>query len=259
MGELDLTELDFSNIRDLQNIIKSNGISKLAMGVKSFRQRLGSVGEKIIEAKKASAAKQAPVVSAPAKVEEKAAEKQAPVVSAAKSPAQTENTIQTRPVMDRTADARRSGYDNRPNYNGANGYQNRQQGGFNGQQRQGGYQNRQQGGYQQNRQGGKFVATGERKFDNNYGDRRQGSYQNNAAGGRFGKPGDRPMGGPNGQRKTFGAGGVANGPRLARPTETFDASTLAKNNTHSAPKKKSHDKGEEKKSLNKKSLPFLNY
>ena len=249
------TQLDFSNIRDLQNIIKSNGISKLAMGVKSFRQRLGSVGEKIIEAKKASAVKQAPVVSSQAKVEEKAVQKPETVVSAAKSPAQTENT-QQRPVIDRAAGARKPGFDNRPGYTSGNNYQNRQ-GGFNG-QRQDGYQGNRQGGYQTNRPGGKFVATGERKFDNNYGDRRQGSFQNNA-GGRFGKPGDRPMGAGNGQRKPFGAQGQNNGPRLARPTETFDASTLAKNNTHTVQKKKSHDKGEEKKSLNKKSLLMRGY
>ena len=46
------TQVDFSNIRDLQNIIKTNGISKLAMGVKSFKQRLSLIGTKITDTKK---------------------------------------------------------------------------------------------------------------------------------------------------------------------------------------------------------------
>ncbi|MBQ7918038.1 MAG: translation initiation factor IF-2 [Clostridia bacterium] len=249
------TQLDFSNIRDLQNIIKSNGISKLAMGVKSFRQRLASVGEKITNAKKASAVKvaPAPVVAAP-KVEAK------PVVAKTEAPAVKPQAENYQDRGDRTA-VRKQGFDNKNGYNGnGQGYQGRQGGNFaNGQRPAGqGFGNRPQNGGFGNRQGGKFVATGERRFDNNNDNRRPGAFSN-GQNGRFGKPGDRPMGGPNGQRKPFGAAGAGTGPRLARPTETFDASTLAKNNTHSAPKKKSHDKGEEKKSLNKKSLLMRGY
>ncbi|MBE5755498.1 MAG: translation initiation factor IF-2 [Clostridiales bacterium] len=249
------TQLDFSNIRDLQNIIKSNGISKLAMGVKSFRQRLASVGEKITNAKKASAVKvaPAPVVAAP-KVEAK------PVVAKTEAPAVKPQAENYQDRGDRTA-VRKQGFDNRNGYNGnGQGYQGRQGGNFaNGQRPAGqGFGNRPQNGGFGNRQGGKFVATGERRFDNNNDNKRPGAFSN-GQNGRFGKPGDRPMGGPNGQRKPFGAAGAGTGPRLARPTETFDASTLAKNNTHSAPKKKSHDKGEEKKSLNKKSLLMRGY
>jgi len=249
------TQLDFSNIRDLQNIIKSNGISKLAMGVKSFRQRLASVGEKITNAKKASAVKvaPAPVVAAP-KVEAK------PVVAKTEAPAVKPQAENYQDRGDRTA-VRKQGFDNRNGYNGnGQGYQGRQSGNFaNGQRPAGqGFGNRPQNGGFGNRQGGKFVATGERRFDNNNDNKRPGAFSN-GQNGRFGKPGDRPMGGPNGQRKPFGAAGAGTGPRLARPTETFDASTLAKNNTHSAPKKKSHDKGEEKKSLNKKSLLMRGY
>ena len=246
------TQLDFSNIRDLQNIIKSNGISKLAMGVKSFRQRLSSVGEKITEAKKAAAVKTAPapVVVAPKPEPKPVVEQKTPV--AAKPQAENYGDKQA---------VRKQGFDNRNGYNGGQGYQGRQGGNFaNGQRPAGaGFGNRPQNGGFQNRQGGKFVATGERRFDNN-NDRRPGAFSNGQnGGGRFGKPGDRPMGGPNGQRKPFGANGAGAGPRLARPTETYDASTLAKNNTHAAPKKKSHDKGEEKKSLNKKSLLMRGY
>ena len=48
-------QVDFSNIRDLQNIIKTNGISKLAMGVKSLKQRLSVVSAKIADVKKKGA------------------------------------------------------------------------------------------------------------------------------------------------------------------------------------------------------------
>ena len=254
------TQLDYSSIRDLQNIIKSNGISKLVAGVKSFRQRLSSVGEKITESKKAAAAKPAPAPVVAPKVEPKPVVEQKAAPVAAVKP-QAENYDNK--AGDRQQPARKPGFDNRNGFSGANGqgYQGRQGGNFaNGQRPAGqGFGNRpQQGGFG-NRQGGKFVATGERRFDNN-NDRRPGAFSNGQnGGGRFGKPGDRPMGGPNGQRKPFGANGAGAGPRLARPTETYDASTLAKNNTHAAPKKKSHDKGEEKKSLNKKSLLMRGY
>ena len=251
------TQLDFSNIRDLQNIIRSNGISKLAMGVKSFKQRLGNINDKISEIRKTqTVVENKPAVSAVVqpKVEVKPVAKPEVSANVVKSNPQTEN------YQDRNGDrfARKQNFDNKNG--GYNNYQNGRQGGFNNGQRPNanGYQNRQQGGsFGNGRQGGKFVATGERKFENNFGDRRQGSFSN-GQNGRFGKPGDRPMGNVNGQRKPFGQGqGI--GPRLPRPTESFDASTLAKNNTHATPKKKSHDKGEEKKSLNKKSLLMRGY
>ena len=47
-------QADFSNIRELQNIVKANGISKLSMALKSFKQRLGFVSTKITEIKKKS-------------------------------------------------------------------------------------------------------------------------------------------------------------------------------------------------------------
>ena len=250
------TQVDFSNIRDLQNIIKTNGISKLAMGVKSFKQRLSLVGTKITDAKKKAGETKnvevKPVEPAPAvapKVEEKPS-----VQKVSESKPEIQNKTQSQ------GDRRQGQFDNANRNNRqqtgmAGGYQNRQAG-F--QNRQGGFQGRNDG--MQNRQGGKFVATGERKFDNNYGDRKPGTYNGNGAS-RFGKPdGTRPAG-AGFQKKPFGAQQSGAGSRLLpKPTESFASSGLAKNTNRVAPqKKKSHDKGDEKKSLNKKSLLMRGY
>lgn len=255
------TQVDFSNIRDLQNIIKTNGISKLAMGLKSFRQRLGLVSTKIVDAKKKAEETK--------KVETKPAEVKAPVetnepkitmqTAFEKSVVEQKSSTQTRQI---NSGAQRQGqFDgaNRQNRQTGpannNGYQNRQQTGY--QQRQGGYQGRQDG--TQSRQGGKFVATGERKFESGFGDRKQGSFN----GTRFGKPdGARTAGQTGFQKKPFGAGQSSSaGPRLLpKPTEGFASTTLAKNTSRSVPqKKKSHDKGDEKKAMNKKSLLMRGY
>ena len=255
------TQVDFSNIRDLQNIIKTNGISKLAMGLKSFRQRLGLVSTKIVDAKKKAEETK--------KVETKPAEVKAPVETNEpkitmqsafeKSVVEQKSSTQTRQI---NSGAQRQGqFDgaNRQNRQTGpannNGYQNRQQTGY--QQRQGGYQGRQDG--TQSRQGGKFVATGERKFESGFGDRKQGSFN----GTRFGKPdGARTAGQTGFQKKPFGAGQSSSaGPRLLpKPTAGFASTTLAKNTSRSVPqKKKSHDKGDEKKAMNKKSLLMRGY
>ena len=235
-------QVDFSNIRDLQNIIKTNGISKLAMGLKSLRQRLSSVGAKIVESKK----KVEEVKKAEAKaVETKPVVAEVPQANVASE--KPEAATEKKPVLDN-----KTIYQNRQNAQRQN-YENRQ-GGY--QSRQPG-QGRTDGGYQ-NRQGGKFVATGERKFDNNYGDKKPGSFSNS----RFPRT-DRPAGAQQGgfQRKPFGTQtGTNSAPRLPKPTEGFASSTLAKPNNRVAPqKKKAHDKGDEKKALNKKSLLMRGY
>ena len=226
------TQVDFSNIRDLQNIIKTNGISKLAMGVKSLKQRLSLISSKIAETKKKSEEPKVEVKP----VEKKAEAKPVEVEKTASKPAVQSNQAQQQPkkqVFDNKA-----AYQNKQNALAAqrNMQNNNKQKGFQG------------------RPGGKFVATGERKFDSN--DNRPGSYSNTQ---RFGRPGDKP----NGQgfaRKPFGAQGAVGGPRLQRPTETFDASQLAKNNNRgAAQKKKTHDKNDEKKAMNKKSLLMRGY
>ena len=252
------TQNDFSNIRDLQNIIKTNGISKLAMGVKSFKQRLSLVGTKITDAKKKAGETK--------KVEVKAVEP-APVVEAKVEPKPVAQKVEQKPEIQQKpqnqGERRQGQFDNA---NRGNRQQGAMAGGY--QNRQGGFQNNRQGGYQgrgegmQNRQGGKFVATGERKFDNNYGDRKPGSYNGNGQS-RFGKPdGTRPAGAGAGfQKKPFGAQQGSTGSRLfPKPTESFASSGLAKNTNRVAPqKKKSHDKGDEKKALNKKSLLMRGY
>ena len=238
-------QVDFSNIRDLQNIIKTNGISKLAMGVKSLRQRLSSIGTKIVESKKKLEEikkSEAKVVEVKQTVVEPQEVKPQVSVSAEKPVAQADKkpVLDNKTIYQNRQNAQRQNFENRQG-----GYQNRQN-----------YQGRTDGGYQ-NRQGGKFVATGERKFDNNYGDKKPGSFSNS----RFQKT-DKPMGTQGGfQRKPFGAQtGATGAPRLPKPTEGFASSTLAKPNNRVAPqKKKSHDKGDEKKALNKKSLLMRGY
>ena len=251
------TQVDFSNIRDLQNIIKTNGISKLAMGVKSFKQRLSLVGSKISETKR--------------KTEESKKVESKPVDLVKKEPVETnEPKITMQTALDRSANDAKPvqnrqvvGNSQRQSQND-NNRQNRQTigNGYQGRQntygqRPTGYQGRDGGN--QTRQGGKFVATGERKFDNGYGDRRQGSFN----GSRFGKPdGTRSAGQTGFQKKPFGTSQqTGSGSRLLpKPTEGFASSSLAKNTNRVAPqKKKSHDKGDEKKALNKKSLLMRGY
>ena len=246
------TQVDFSNIREMQNLIKSNSVSSLAGELKSFKQRLSVVGGKILEIKKANEKAE---VKAPAKTEVK---ETAPVEEPAKAPAKPEeqSARQERPQQMARPAAQAQGQ--RPQY-GNNGYQN---GGYNrngqGGQRQGG------NNFQGNRQGGngRFTPTGERRFDNgrDYSGR-QGSFGNN--GGQFNRNGNAQ--GQNGGfgKKPFGNNaGSSTGfaPRLPRPTESFDASSLAKNNNRTATKKKSYEKnGDEKKSLNKKALLMRGY
>ena len=233
-------QVDFSNIRDLQNIIKTNGISKLAMGVKSLRQRLSLVSAKIADSKKKAedskkaelkvSQEKAKAVETP-QIKTEHAEK--PVVEPEKK------VLDNKTIYQNRQNAQRQNFENR-------------QGAFS-QNRQG-YQGRPDGGF--NRQGGKFVATGERKFDNNYGDKKPGSFSNS----RFPRP-DRPAGTQGSmQRKPFGAQQTGAAPRLPKPTEGFASSTLAKSNNRVAPqKKKAHDKGDEKKAMNKKSLLMRGY
>ena len=233
-------QVDFSNIREMQNLIKSNGISNLAVSLKSFRQRLSSVGTKIVEEKK-----KLDVKSQPAKEPVKAVEPKVEQVAAPK--------VQTQ-VSKAAAPKEQSAPQHRANMSGQNNYQGRQQGGFqrNAQQPFG---QRQNGNFAGGRPTGKFTPTGERRFDGN-GERRPNSYSND---NRFGKPGEKPANGF--QRKPFGQAGASGfTPRLPKPTESFDASTLAKNNNRTAPKKKTHENnGEGKKSLNKKALLMRGY
>ncbi len=247
--------VDFSNIRELQNLIKSNGVGKLAGALKTFRQKLNNVGAKIVELKKSAQAKS----QEPAKVQLQKEES----VKTAESVVSKPETVIAKPQQQVNKPAvgvgqqkdRNSGFGQT-----AGGYQNRQNaGGFGRAGQNSGFGQRQNSGFAQNRPNGKFTPTGERRFDNASGDRRQGAFSND---NRFGgKTGEKPAGGF--QRKPFGANsgaGTGFGPRLPKPTETFDASSLSKSANRSAPKKKTHEGGGEgKKSLNKKALMMRGY
>ena len=249
------TQSSFSNINEMQNLIKSNSVVEFANNLKSLKQRLSVVGTKIVEVKKKNE-----------RVESKSAEKSetkiAAVVSAEKiTESKTESAIQkpqvSKPQSDvqpqrqgfnRNAGVQRQGSFQRPE-NGGQSY-NRN---ANGQRPAG-------NGYQGQRPAGsRFNPTGERRFDN--GRDYSGRQNTNGAQGGF----NRNAGAQNGTgfaKKPFGAQNAGSGfaPRLPRPTESFDASALAKNNNRTATKKKSHEKsGEEKKSLNKKALMMRGY
>ena len=163
------------------------------------------------------------------------------------------------------------GYNNRQNgYNNQNGGYNNRQNGYNNQN--GGYNNGQnrynnQNGGQFNRnangQNNRFNKTGERRFDTGtgYGDRRQGGYNNGQNGFNRNANGQN-RNGQNYQKKPFGQGSGGFGSILAKPTETFSASTLVnKNSRNQSQKKKSYDRGgdEKKSSLNKKALMMRGY
>jgi len=240
------TQNDFSNIREMQNIVKTNSLNSFAMNLKSSKQKLSALGSKILEIKKAG--------------EAAAAKAKAETITETKPQAQVE--AKTEPVMKEPV-AKSQPKEQAPAYNRTqNNYQGRQpaQGGFNRAQNGGNAQR--QGGFN-SRPNGKFVATGERRFDNN----QTGGYRQGYQGGQGQRFGDRPATNGQGfQRKPFGtAGGQAQrptggfSPRLPRPTES--AATLAgnKSNRNTAPKKKSYDKNDEKKSLNKKALMMRGY
>ena len=249
------TQGGFSNISEMQNLIKENRVVEFANNLKSLKQRLSVVGTKIVEVKK----KSEKVESKPA---EKPETKVAAVVSAEKvAEPKTETAIQKPQVAKPQADAQsqRQGFNRNASAQRQGGFQRPENGGqpynrnANGQRPAG-------NGYQGQRPAGsRFNPTGERRFDN--GRDYSGRQNTNGAQGGF----NRGAGAQNGTgfaKKPFGSQNAGSGyaPRLPRPTESFDASALAKNNNRTATKKKSHEKsGEEKKSLNKKALMMRGY
>ena len=305
--------VDFSNIRDMQNILKNKSIPNFATNIKSFRQRVDSLSEKIAEMKKnlekknteklAKAESKSSVVQSSEPQVSAALQSQTSDVKKSNTAAQTDKpakvedeitsmkqvfgdekaeqkksqraTEQSRQNMNQNNAGKNknqnSGGNRQNNAGGNNNYRNGNNNGNNGRQNNYGNQNQNQnrngGRFGQNGQGGqnqKFTKTGERRFDNGYGDRRQGSN----AQGQFSRQGQNNQNrqgasGQNGfQRKPFGQNqGGGFGPRLAKPTETFSASTLVgKNNRGQQQKKKSYEKtGDEKKSMNKKALMMKGY
>ena len=221
LNKTDNKIVDFSNIRDVQNLLKNKSISNFASNVKSFKQRVSSLSDKIAdvkknyEAQKAKLAEQKTVeqkVVEPKVSEVKVSEpvvsnaQKAAVTSAPKveAPAKQTQTVKETPVksqnekpaqqnfnrQDRNQD-RNNNYNNNRNNGGYNNNQRQNYNGQNGQNNRFGQRNdnNNRGGYNnnnyQNRNGqqggGRFTPTGERRFDNN-GDRRQGGFNNNNQG-----------------------------------------------------------------------------
>lgn len=242
------TTNDFSSIREMQNIVKTNSLNSFAMNLKSSKQKLSNLGLKILEIKKANEEKQAMANAKPqqpAKPEEKVIAKAEPAkvdVKPEKSqPKAQENrpANQTRPQNDKV-----QRFDNKNQQN------NRPQ---NGQRPAGGFSPR---------NSGKFVPTGERRFDNSQGGFRQNNFSN---GQRFDNRNGQQSNSQGFQRKPFGqqsngqrpTGGFS--PRLPKPTESASALAGNKTNRNPAQKKKTYDKNDEKKSLNKKALLMRGY
>lgn len=271
------TQVDFSNIRDMQNIMRSNGLSNFAVNLKSFKQRLSTLGTKIAEVKNLQKKPSGVVQEQPVSV---VSESPKPVqkleTEKVQQPAEKQNSPKTQPQKPQTSvrnEQRSRQFADNNNYSGKsfgqnNGNSFRQN---QGQNRNGfaqngnagfGQKNGSNSGYQQNRQGGRFTPTGERRFDGNstYGGK-SSSFGGNSSnfGNRQSKPGDKP----NFQKKPFGSNGTGTGfsPRLPKPTESFDASALSKNNNRGTQKKKTtfEKNGDEKKSLNKKALMMRGY
>ena len=285
-------KVDFSNIRDMQNLIKTKSISNFATNIKSFRQRVESLATKIGAIKGENNSKNldtskpvqntesgtviSPVSSVVKKEETKPVTKVAKPESAEKITTEkvdkTEKKDVSSPVKvvnnstKSQVSKQESVKQNQPNgnnYNRGNYNSQRQQNGVNQNQ----FNNKNSGQGQRNfgqngtRAQGKFTPTGERRFDNNYSDRRQGSFGNQD--GQFNKNNRNYNGSSNYQKRPMGQNGTSNGfgPRLPRPTESFNTSSLAsKSNRNSSQRKKSYEKsGEEKKSLNKKALLMRGY
>ena len=124
-------QADFSNIRELQNIVKSNGISKLSMALKSFKQRLSLVSAKITESKKKSEeTKKVETKPVEPKVKEPVESKEPKITmqSALEKPAESKPVTQTKQFaqgVQRSNDANRQTRQGAP---AGNGYQARQNG-----------------------------------------------------------------------------------------------------------------------------------
>ena len=246
------THVDFSNIRDLQNILRENSISAFVMKLKETKQRLNSFGTKLVELKKQAdkPSEVAKPLTKEGNTSDVTAKSSSEVASSVQS---TESKLVDKEQKSSTVNNRQSGQ----------GFSARQpQGMQRNNQRDFSQRNSAQGGFQ-SRGTGRFTPTGERRFDNpaQYGGERR---QNSFGGGSFGKParfGEKPAGTGFQRRPGVQTGTGFAGPRLPRPTETFDASQLSKNNNRANQKKKSsyERNGDEKKSLNKKALLMRGY
>ena len=152
----------FVNIKNMQTIEESKSLNKLAASLRASKQRLNSLSVKILEIKKQNQAKaEKPAVQKPAETVAVKNTKPTSSMGGVENIEKTEKPVQkTQPVREQNVGRQNNFAQNKQNTNrpnGANGYQPRQNN-FNGQ-----------------RPGGKFVPTGERRFDNNG----QGGYRQN--------------------------------------------------------------------------------
>ena len=235
----------FVNIRNIQAIEESKSLNKLAANLRASKQRLNSLSAKILEIKKQNQEKaEKPAVQKPVETVVVKNTKPTSSMSEVENVEKIEKPIQkTQPVREPNMGRQNNFAQNKQNSNRPNGYQPRQNN-FNGQ-----------------RPGGKFVPTGERRFDNNgQGGYKQNGYSQGQSQQRFG---DRPNNGGAFGKKPFAQQGnkpTGFSPRLPKPTESVESLNLNKNNNRgNAPKKKTYEKNDEKKSLNKKALMMRGY
>ncbi len=237
-------QTELLSVKEMQTIVGENRLSGFSADLKNAKLRLSAMGAKILEIRNKIGAKKAAVLENAEKPEVKPAKKEEIVEKPeAKIETAAQKLVQNN-VPKQTAGQPFGANANRQGFAGRNG----ERSGF--AQRQNGFQNG------QNRQGGKFVATGERRFDNGTGYK-----QNSFQGGQ--KFGERPNG-QGFQRKPYDKPGMGPkpagfSPRLPKPTESAQALAKNTNNRGTVQKKKSYDKNDEKKSLNKKALMMRGY
>lgn len=244
-------KVDFSSIRELQNIIKANEFSVFAAGLKACRQKLNEIDGIISSLKKSVASAQKPSDSAA----ESPVAKPAPTeivkqtVQRESATSNTSNNVskEQRPQMQGQRPQGQSQNQNRP--------YDKNRGGFD-------YRQGQQNGF---RRGdgrptqSRFTPTGERRFDNGYqsSEKRQNFYN---SGQSYGYQGANA--GTDRAKRPFNSRPMGSGapvPRL-RPQETFDASALVKNNRANGNKKKpSFERTDEKKTNSKKAMIMRDY
>lgn len=249
---------DFSNIREIQNLIKANKFASFIAGIKNSRQRLLQCESIVGSLKQSSLTENKAEESVAPKISEQqisAAKKdvEVPTNTVAfeeKPKIQPQQKIQPESQKSQFQNFDRNqnrGFDrNNQNNNGQNAFKRNND--------------------QRNGSRGRFTPTGERRFDTNFqqnGERRQNFYNSGQSfgGNRF----QQNQNGANGQRRPF----VGNRPTGAnsnfafkpKPQETYDANSLLKTNSrvNNNKKKTTFERTDEKKGVSKKALIMRDY
>lgn len=261
---------DFSNIRNVQDIVKDNRISSFAADIKTLKQRLENVGQKLAEKKKkyAEELKQKQIQETAAKeIQEKVSK---PVEKPAIQTAKVEPASQQKPPVSAKPQEQYGNKSQNASKNFSDKDGKRQNGQNNGYSRDNNFRQGNNGGRERQNVGakpqGRFTPTGARRFDPNSSER-QGGYTAGAyrGGGNNDKNNRQGYGANNAQgfKKPFGQNSQKPsglGSKLGTK-ETYAASTLVKNNRNVSQKKKSYDKNndEKKSTLSKKALMMRGY